>query len=321
MSLEYDAPDISTLSAKAAERLLEVQERKSKLMEKERKLVAGKLDQSSNDFRKETRVGLDPLASIQGRSSSDKNTIDKSASFYVDDLFQTNTSVSILSDSTNFGRSGMLSTKGSVNTFSEAYEPAASNTSSASQAVSSTIVGVPSLVPQAVNHVHPAGWHIVYRGTELQYTCEGIVPLEVIENEPDFTVQIKFVIQTAGTDYPDGCLSQMSDVMVCSTRRTRIWDGNATSTGNYVVPDSENLSDSDDSIASRNVHKNIVPLRVNTTASSDKDESESQGSGMSKLMSKKKKNIITAMLDGNRTVELEKKGDMMLGSGVFDHFL
>ena len=81
------------------------------------------------------------------------------------------------------------------------------NTSSRQMSNSSTSANViiqPRSVLDYDNYVigKDPSWRLVYAGPDCHYACEGLVPVDVLEKEPNTEVSVVFRLQTLGTEIP-----------------------------------------------------------------------------------------------------------------------
>lgn len=326
IALEYDHPDPSVLSGKAAERLRETLRKKDELKMKEMtrtvapilsvreehastspsspKIVTfGEFD-VTGDF---SRCGtLSPPTKESSRRGS-----------YLDDVFDI-LPMPTLSDRQVQSRNS--------DTATSPIPPAPD--SPRNDLVELDDVGGVKNFNRTITQDIPSSYKVVYRGTDLQHICEGIVPLEVVNNEPDFVVSVNIALMTIGTDYPDDALSQMSEPVVCSTRRTRIWD---TLEDPYGLTTQVSGLDSEDDISTSTIGRGSTvtgSMSINIPPPGSPGKSTGHSTNVSPekkapvvLMSKKKKDIVTAVLNGNQTIEMERKKAAILSAGVFDHFV
>jgi hypothetical protein len=128
-------------------------------------------------------------------------------------------------------------------------------------------------------------WKLLYMGEGLEYEVQGLIPRHALLSEPGLTVQVKFCLRTTGVDYPDGEFSDASKIVEYST----VW---------------VNLEDEEDPYAAL-----------------EAEDSGASYTASSNRMSKTKREVITAVLSGQRTVQLERWKDTIGGEGTFDSFL
>jgi hypothetical protein len=350
VSPEYDHPDPSTLSGKAAERLRETLRKKEILKEKQHQLAMSQsvapCSDTDTDAPRAQTVTFDDFnnteselmlmsksLNLMGGTSKSKSSTPKKdlgKSNYLDDLF----------DMVPIHGAMDQSSRGSPASAAGGGSPGRRGDVSGSGAASnaSTRPGSRSAnrnFNRTISTDLPTSYRIVYRGPALEHTCEGIVPLEVVNNEMDLVVTVKIAMMTIGTDYPDNAMSQMSIPIECSTKRTRIWD---TAEDPYSHRQSSLASmsglDSDDDMSSLMSPLGRGGLSVSVPPQLSPDQKHGANGSHSpekktaaeppatvQLMSKKKKDIVIAVLEGNRTINMERQKSSMLSAGVFDHFV
>lgn len=62
-------------------------------------------------------------------------------------------------------------------------------------------------------------WELLYAGNDNSYACIGLVPDDVIENEPNIMVAAEFVVQTHGADFPPYERSNLSPAVLFNTEK------------------------------------------------------------------------------------------------------
>ena len=121
-------------------------------------------------------------------------------------------------------------------------------------------------------------------GDKLEYAVEGLVPWDILQSEPGIVFDVKFCLRTTGVDYPEGEFSDVSDIVTFSTTWANIEGKN----GNTTMNDSE---------------------------SHDKfHHQENQ-------ISKTKKEVIKAVLNGHKVIELERRNEVIVSEGIFESFM
>jgi len=45
-------------------------------------------------------------------------------------------------------------------------------------------------------------WRLIYAGPACQYACQGLIPLEILERDPEMITSVSFRLQTLGTEFP-----------------------------------------------------------------------------------------------------------------------
>jgi hypothetical protein len=148
------------------------------------------------------------------------------------------------------------------------------------------------------------------------------VPLDVAEAEQDLTVNMQFMLQTHGLEFPAFDLSQLSAVSKFSTQRHNI---------------ARDDDDDDDSVAEQKNMKNV-------TSGAQKDaprgldfgvdsattlvqgsistvESAASVNTLNKAPSgKKRREVISAVLAGRRMIEIERFNNAASAAGIGEHF-
>ena len=64
-----------------------------------------------------------------------------------------------------------------------------------------------------------AEWELLYVGNDNSYACVGLVPDDIIENEPNIMVAAEFFLQTHGADFPPYERSNLSPAVVFNTEK------------------------------------------------------------------------------------------------------
>lgn len=301
LNLEYDHPDPSTLSGKAAERLRESLKKKEALKVKESIKTALSNTTKAMAFGDFDHVE-ESSASISGMNKSPK-PVSTGRSSYLDDVFDIlpvralndkqlespQRRVIVLDDDDTKATTGLVDDITNENCSTRNFN-------------------------RTIKTDLPKSYRIIYRGPNLKHICEGIVPLEVVNNEPDFVCSVSIALITIGTDYPDNALSQMSYPVTCSTRRTRIWD-TVEDSGSTM---SGMTAGDDSSVNSLNngLLEGSPGLQHNQNFDRFSPEKKTPV-----VLSKKKKDIITAVLKGNQMIEIEREKSAILSAGIFDHFV
>ena len=62
-------------------------------------------------------------------------------------------------------------------------------------------------------------WELLYVGNDNSYACVGLVPDDIIENEPNIMVSAEFVLQTHGADFPPYERSNLSPSVSFNTEK------------------------------------------------------------------------------------------------------
>jgi hypothetical protein len=60
---------------------------------------------------------------------------------------------------------------------------------------------------------------LLYVGNDNSYACVGLVPDDIIENEPNIMVSAEFVLQTHGADFPSYERSNLSPSVSFNTEK------------------------------------------------------------------------------------------------------
>lgn len=150
----------------------------------------------------------------------------------------------------------------------------------------------------------PPEYSLIYSGNANSYELSGIVPLDVLRRDPQLTVPVKFVLQTAGLDFPIFEFSQLSTPATYYTR---------------VMPSQEELLRGLDSLDDEE-NEELDEMMQRLIASQ-------AGGGTNKMtgipnpsVSRTKKQLLTAIVLGKEIV-LEKQGQSITGTGEGDYFL
>ena len=74
--------------------------------------------------------------------------------------------------------------------------------------------------PEAI--IKDPAWRLVYAGTDCHYACQGLVPTDVLEREPNIRVSVSFRLQTLGSEYPKSVhsLPSLRSIFWTSSRDT-----------------------------------------------------------------------------------------------------
>ena len=166
----------------------------------------------------------------------------------------------------------------------------------------------------------PPEYSLLYSGNACAYELTGIVPLEVLTRDPKLTVPVTFVLQTAGTDFPSFEFSQLSHPIVYYTR---------------TMPSKEELLrgiDSLDGDADADAGDGVgggVAAGAGAGPGADAPRSPNEQTTDSLAAAKKpvasvsrtKKQLITAIVEGSKIVQLEKQGHIIQGAGDGDYYL
>ena len=329
IDLEYDHPDPATLSGKAAMRLRTAIKKKEdlKLKEMSASALLRRTDVPLDENRSKTVTFSENqckgLMEINSGDTYSESTLRRSPEekkekvSYLDDLFNIVPLPTLNAEQLT----GVSKEEGVTNGLSASFgDTRLTDTHDIDHIGSKEPLVLSRNFHRTITQDIPSSYRVVYRGANLQHICEGIVPVEVVNNEPDLTVSVKIGLMTIGTDYPDNALSQMSDPIECSTRRSRMWDTAEDPFGVIGIG-----SEDDTSLYSK-AESSIAVTIPPPSDSPDKKESKNDSPEKSKnppliMMSKKKKDIVTAVLQGNRTIEMERKKASIRSTGIFDHFV
>jgi len=147
----------------------------------------------------------------------------------------------------------------------------------------------------------PLEYSLLYTGNACSYEATGLVPLEVLRRDPKLTVPVTFVLQVAGIDFPSFEFSQLSPAAVLMTR---------------TMPSQEQLLRGIDSLDGEDEaeFEGMSPR-------SPSPAEESAVKTKTLAVSRTKKQIITAIISGNKIVQLERQGNHIAGQGEGDYFL
>lgn len=127
-------------------------------------------------------------------------------------------------------------------------------------------------------------WKLIYSGDKLDYAVQGLIPWDILQSEPGVTVDVNFCLRTTGVDFPENEFSDISDPVTFSTTWSNL--------------DRDGSSNDDMSLSSHDTFR----------------EKEMK-------ISKTKKEVIKAVLNGQKTIELERRNDVICSEGIFETFL
>lgn len=130
-------------------------------------------------------------------------------------------------------------------------------------------------------------------GDRLEYAVEGLVPWDVLQSEPGVTFAINFCLRTTGVDFPEGEFSDVSDTVTYSTTWANMEGKHDQTTG--IEGDPSNYS--------------------------SELSSQEKFTRQENKISRTRKEVIKAVLNGHKVIELERRNEVIAGEGVFESFL
>jgi hypothetical protein len=133
-----------------------------------------------------------------------------------------------------------------------------------------------------------ADWNLVYVGNSVSYACSHLIPQEILEDEPGIQAAVMFSVQIQGLDFPRYERSRLSKPMIF-----------------YTVNNISSLTMSPS--------KGQVVKNVETSKGADEV-------GGQLGISKTKKEIITAVVNAQQIIQIEKRGYYTYGEGIGDHY-
>jgi hypothetical protein len=168
-------------------------------------------------------------------------------------------------------------------------------------------------------------WTLVYIGNENQYTCMNVVSIDAVENEKNLVVAVAFMLQTQGAEYPDFEYSRFSDMSIfynnpssavvapASLFSSKLHDNSANvlnnstlSTKNNVLVNLSESENNDDDNNIKNYDDNGDENKKLTLAATTTSNS----------MSKTKKEIVSALVNGQQMIQIEKRNNTYVSFGI-----
>jgi hypothetical protein len=131
------------------------------------------------------------------------------------------------------------------------------------------------------------GWSLIYVGNNVSYACSHLIPQEILEDEPGIQAAVMFSLQIQGLDFPRYERSRLSKPMIF-----------------YTV---NNIFSSATSPSEVQIVKNV-----------DAKATDEIGGQIS--ISKTKKEIITAVVNGQQIIQIEKRGYYTYGEGIGNNY-
>lgn len=131
-------------------------------------------------------------------------------------------------------------------------------------------------------------WKLLYMGKDSSYVCNGLVPPDILEQEPNLVVSVMFCIQTHGLDWPSYERSQLSPPVIFHT-----------------IPSYLALKDTLNKELNESSSSKLPSLQDPTSVG----------------MSKTKKEIISAVIKGQQLIQIEKRNFYYTSEGMGDDYL
>eukprot|EP01038_Epipyxis_sp_PR26KG_P009542 gene9542-12852_t len=164
-------------------------------------------------------------------------------------------------------------------------------------------------------------WKLVYAGNENNYCCTSIIPDDILLREPSISVAVSFRLQIHGLDYPKYECSQFSTPLICFTTNNN--DNNRLT---IPSPLGEHKNKSIISLSSASITDTMSNSQLshnmtsNASHNSQMNQTVNTASNSSSI-SKTKKQLISAVINGQQLVEIEKRGDAFYSEGIADDYI
>jgi hypothetical protein len=149
---------------------------------------------------------------------------------------------------------------------------------------------IKSQTEQPTVQIDPS-WQLVYVGNDNFYACSHLISQEILESELGIQAAVMFAVQIHGVDFPRYERSRLSYPAIYCTKT------------NYK-PEAK---------------KKPTPQVTKTTPPNTEENNEDGGGGGFGI-SKTKKEVITAVVNANQIIQIEKRGYYTYGEGVGEHY-
>jgi len=163
----------------------------------------------------------------------------------------------------------------------------------------------------------PPEYSLMYSGNACSWEVTGLVPLEALRRDPKLTVAVTFVLQVAGADLPSFEFSKLSPPAVFHTR-----------TGPSVEELLRGINTLGEDAEEEDETQDLLErLRRSAAAAAGGEDEVKAGGGKLSMtakaagVSRTKKQLITAIVEGNRVAQMEKQGSAVTSLGMGDYFL
>jgi len=183
-------------------------------------------------------------------------------------------------------------------------------------------------------------WKLIYSGNACSYECGGIVPIEVLRQNPHYIVGVKFALQLHGVDFPIYELSQLSEPTMVYTKLPVMISSFSSALDALEDMDDNTLGEDDGEdldggglspSSPQNSHASASSPTATASHSRSAAKSGAAGRGGANggntdipppatFVGKSKRDLFTAVVDG-KTLKMERLKDAVIGEGVGDFFL
>ena len=143
-------------------------------------------------------------------------------------------------------------------------------------------------------------WQLVYMGPETSYGCSHLIPQDVLEDEIGVQAGVMFAVQVQGVDFPRYERSRLSHPVIL-----------------YTINPDHHLASAEPTKTKPQINISSPTPAKKAAADGEEDGGEeSVGYGMSRT----KKDLISAIVNGNQLIQIEKRGHYTYSEGVGNHF-
>ena len=136
-------------------------------------------------------------------------------------------------------------------------------------------------------------WRLVYIGPDTSYICAGLVSEDALYKEPNISIPVSFMLQSHGVDDPSYERSQFSDKIIFFTKSP-------------IANDPYNNS----------INQPLSPGNTTVNTNDTPSDNIESNKGISRI----KKDIIRAVIHGQKTIQIEKNNNFYISQGLSDDY-